>query len=58
MRPTRGIKETYTHTHTVVDAAHFLDLYASKQNIKDIPDLVLTPKEAQGGEAHIDSTHF
>jgi G3E family GTPase len=41
----------------VVDAAHFLELYASKQDIKDIPDLVLTPKEIQGGEAHIDSTH-
>jgi G3E family GTPase len=40
---------------TVVDSAHFLELYASKQDIKDIPNLVLTPKDIQGGEAHIDS---
>jgi len=40
---------------TVVDSSHFLELYTCKDDIKQVPDLVMTEKEKQSTDAHIDS---
>jgi hypothetical protein len=39
---------------TVVDSSHFLELYASKSDIKDLPHLIMDGKAASVEGAHID----